>query len=128
MKILIAEDDLLMLETIKAQLKKDDYTVLGTNDGSEALQALESFEPDLIITDILMPYTSGLELIGIIRSEKDKKVPILVLSALDEEDTVLEAFSLGANDFLSKPFNPAEFNIRVKRLLNIAKKAKGRVA
>src|SRR6516225_5518773 len=118
MKILIAEDDLLMLETIKAQLKKDDYTVLGTNDGREALQALESFKPDLIITDILMPYTSGLELIGILRSEQDNKVPILVLSALDEEATVLEAFSMGANDFLSKPFKPAELTIRVKRLLN----------
>ena len=125
MKILIAEDDPIMLETIKEQLKKDDYTVFGTNDGREALQALDSFKPDLIITDILMPYTSGLELIGIIRSEKDQKVPILVLSALDEEATVLEAFSMGADDFLSKPFKPAEFNIRVQRLLNIAKKGKG---
>ena len=124
MKILIAEDDPIMLETIKAQLRGNDYTILGTNDGREALQALENFEPDLIITDILMPYSSGLELIGIIRSERGQKVPILVLSALDEEATVLEAFSMGANDFLSKPFNPAEFNIRVKRLLNIAKKGK----
>ncbi|HWB24067.1 MAG TPA: response regulator transcription factor [Chitinophagaceae bacterium] len=125
MKILIAEDDPIMLETIKEQLKKDEYVVLGTNDGREALQALDNFKPDLIITDILMPYTSGLELIGIIRSEKDEKVPILVLSALDEEATVLEAFSMGANDFLSKPFNPAEFNIRVKRLLTIGQKNKG---
>jgi len=125
MRILIAEDDPIMLETIKEQLKKDDYTVLGTNDGREALQAFESFGPDLIITDILMPYTSGLELIGIIRSEKDPKLPILVLSALDEEDTVLEAFSMGANDFLSKPFKPAEFNIRVQRLLNMGKKNRG---
>lgn len=125
MRILIAEDDPIMLETIKAQLKNDDYIVLGTNDGREALQAFDSFGPDLIITDILMPYTSGLELIGIIRSEKSPKLPILVLSALDEEATVMEAFSMGANDFLSKPFKPAEFNIRVQRLLNIAKKSKG---
>jgi len=124
MKILIAEDDPIMLETIKEQLKQDDYTVFGTNDGREALQAFDSFMPDLIITDILMPYTSGLELIGIIRSEKNPKIPILVLSALDEEATVLEAFSMGADDFLSKPFKPAEFNIRVKRLLTIAQKAK----
>jgi len=125
MKILIAEDDIIMLETIKAQLTKDNYTILGTNDGREALQAMENFQPDLIITDILMPYTSGLELIGIIRSEKDQKIPILVLSALDEEATVLEAFSMGANDFLSKPFKPTELTIRVKRLLNNAKKTRG---
>jgi DNA-binding response OmpR family regulator len=121
MKILIAEDDIIMLETIKAQLKKDDYIIFGANDGREALQALESFKPDLLITDILMPYTSGLELIGILRSEQDNKLPILVLSALDEEATVMEAFSMGANDFLSKPFKPTELTIRVKRLLNNAK-------
>ncbi len=124
MKILIAEDDVIMLAAIKEQLKKDNYTILGANDGREALQALETFKPDLIITDILMPYTSGLELIGILRSEHDNKLPILVLSALDEEETVMEAFSMGANDFLSKPFKPAELTIRVKRLLNNAKKVK----
>lgn len=125
MKVLVAEDDPIMLETIKEQLKKDDYTVLGTTDGQEALQAFDSFAPDLVITDILMPYTSGLELIGIIRTEKSPKLPILVLSALDEEATVMEAFSMGADDFLSKPFKPAEFNIRVQRLLNIARRNKG---
>jgi DNA-binding response OmpR family regulator len=124
MKILFAEDDIIMLETIKEQLKKDNFTILGTSDGRDALQEMENFKPDLIITDILMPYTSGLELIGILRSEYDKKLPILVLSALDEEETVLEAFSMGANDFLSKPFKPAELTIRVKRLLNNAKKGK----
>jgi DNA-binding response OmpR family regulator len=123
MKILIAEDDVIMLAAIKEQLKKDNYTILGANDGREALHALQTFKPDLIITDILMPYTSGLELIGILRSEHDNKLPILVLSALDEEETVMEAFSMGANDFLSKPFKPAELTIRVKRLLN-AKKSK----
>lgn len=124
MKILVAEDDIIMLETIKEQLKKDNFTILGTTDGRDALQEMGNFKPDLIITDILMPYTSGLELIGILRSEYDKKLPILVLSALDEEETVLEAFSMGANDFLSKPFKPAELTIRVKRLLNNAKKGK----
>jgi DNA-binding response OmpR family regulator len=124
MKILIAEDDIIMLETIKEQLKKDEYTILGTSDGREALQALESFKPDLLITDILMPYTSGLELIGILRSEQNNRLPILVLSALDEESAVMEAFSMGANDFLSKPFKPTELTIRVKRLLNNAKKGR----
>ncbi len=124
MKILIAEDDEIMLEAIKEQLNKDAYEILGTNDGREAIQALETFKPDLLITDILMPYTSGLELIGILRSEQNNKLPILVLSALDEEATVMEAFSMGANDFLSKPFKPTELTIRVKRLLNNAKKMK----
>lgn len=82
---------------------------------------METFKPDLIITDIVMPFTSGLELIGIVRSS-GIKIPILVLSAMDEEATVLEALSLGADDFIIKPFNTTEFSMRVKRLLAQQKK------
>lgn len=118
MKILIAEDDPLMMAVIKQQLSNEGYTLSINTDGREALEALESFMPDLIITDILMPFTSGLDLISVVRSS-GSKVPILVLSAMDQEATVLEALSLGANDFISKPFKPAEISMRVKRLLKI---------
>jgi DNA-binding response OmpR family regulator len=66
-----------------------------------------------------MPYTSGLELIGIVKSNSPKKIPVIVLSALGQEETVMEAFQLGADDFLTKPFNPTELSVRVKRLLKI---------
>lgn len=118
MKILIAEDDPIMLALIERQLKLEKYTTFSTTDGREALQSLDSFKPDIIITDILMPYTSGLDLIGIVRSDPRNKIPILVLSALDQEATVLEAFSMGADDFITKPFNPQELSMRVKRLLS----------
>ncbi len=119
MKILIAEDEPLMLMTIVAKLKNEGYEVTGTKDGSEALIAIENDRPDLIITDILMPYTSGLELIGIVKSIPGKSIPIIVLSALGQEETVLEAFQLGADDFLTKPFNSIELSLRVKRLLKL---------
>lgn len=118
MKILIAEDDPLMMAVIKQQLSNEGYALSINTDGREALEALESFVPDLIITDILMPFTSGLDLISVVRSS-GSKIPILVLSAMDQEATVLEALSLGANDFISKPFKPAEISMRVKRLLKI---------
>ena len=118
MKILIAEDDPLMMAVIKQQLSNEGYTLSINTDGREGLEALESFMPDLIITDILMPFTSGLDLISVVRSS-GSKIPILVLSAMDQEATVLEALSLGANDFISKPFKPAEISMRVKRLLKI---------
>lgn len=118
MKILIAEDDPLMMAVIKQQLSNEGYTLSINTDGREALEALESFKPDLIITDILMPFTSGLDLISVVRSS-GSKTPILVLSAMDQEATVLEALSLGADDFISKPFKPAEISMRVKRLLKI---------
>ena len=124
MKILVAEDEPLMLMAIEAKLKNDGFEVIGVSDGQEALKALEIDSPDLIITDILMPYTSGLELIGIVRANR-KKIPIIVLSGLGQEDTVMEAFQLGADDFITKPFNPTELSVRVKRLLKIpAKPAK----
>ena len=126
MKILVAEDEPVMLMAIEGRLKRDGFDVMGTPDGREALVAMESFQPDLIITDILMPYTSGLELIGIIRSDTAKKIPIIVLSGYGQEQTVMEAFQLGADDFITKPFNPTELSVRVKRLLKIPATSTGK--
>lgn len=118
MKILLAEDEPVMLMAISTRLRNDGYEVVTASDGMEALNHLESFTPDLIITDILMPYTSGLELIGMVKSNFNyAKIPIIVLSALGQEATVMEAFQLGADDFLTKPLNPTELSIRVKRFL-----------
>ena len=121
MKILVAEDEPIMLMTIVAKLKREGYKVTGSPDGREALKAIEADAPDLIITDILMPYTSGLELISIVKSNRKKNIPVIVLSGLGEEATVLEAFQLGADDFLTKPLNPTELSVRVKRLLKLNK-------
>ena len=118
MKILIAEDEPLMLMAIEAKLRNEGFEVTGVSDGQQALKLFEEFSPDLVITDILMPYTSGLELIGIVKS-KNRKLPVIVLSGIGEEDTVMEAFNLGADDFVTKPFNPTELMVRVKRLLKI---------
>ncbi|MGN6617644.1 MAG: response regulator [Ilyomonas sp.] len=117
MKILIAEDEPLMLLVIQKQLNNDGYETVVVTDGKEALQTLEKDSIDLIITDILMPFTSGLELIGIVKSDPTKNIPVIVLSAIGQESTVMEAFQLGADDFLTKPFNPPELSMRVKRLL-----------
>ena len=116
MKILIAEDDPLMSSLIRKQLEKDNHTLNVNADARDALEAMRVFEPDLIITDILMPFTSGLELIAIVRSS-GSKIPILVLSAMDQESTVLEALSLGADDFITKPFDANELSHRVNSLL-----------
>lgn len=121
MKILIAEDDVMMMASIEYQLKKDGYNISKANNGSEAMAAFEKEHPDLVVTDIIMPHTSGLEFIGFIRSSYNN-IPVLVLSALDEEDTVIEAFNLGADDFLTKPVKPGELSVRVKRLLEKAGK------
>lgn len=117
MKILIAEDEAMMLAALQKNLEDEGYEVVATTDGQEAIEKYHLHSPDLIITDILMPYTSGLELIGVVKSNGERNTPVIVLSALGQQTTVMEAFNLGADDFITKPFNPAELSLRVKRLL-----------
>lgn len=117
MKILIAEDEAMMLAALQKNLEDDGYEVIVATDGQEAIELFQNHTPDLVVTDILMPYATGLELIATIRSHSEPNTPIIVLSAMGQEATVLEAFNLGADDFLTKPFNPTELSLRVRRLL-----------
>lgn len=117
MIILVAEDDLIMLKTIEHRLKKDGHTVIIASDGREALKVLETTSPDLIITDIMMPFSSGLEVTAVVRKKLGKKIPVIVLSAMGQENVVLEAFQLGADDYITKPFSPNELSVRVKRYI-----------
>ncbi|RPD51048.1 MULTISPECIES: response regulator transcription factor [Chitinophagaceae] len=115
MKILVAEDEPIMLKTIELRLKKDGHEVMATDNGRKALEYVEQHQPDMIITDIMMPYTSGLEIVGKVR-QGEKYIPVIVLSSMGQENVVLEAFNLGADDYITKPFSPNELSIRVKRL------------
>lgn len=117
MKILVAEDEPIMLKTIELRLKKDGHTVITTTDGRQAMEQIEAQDPDLIITDIMMPYSSGLEIVGMVKNRATRKVPVIILSAMGQENVVLDAFNLGADDFISKPFSPNELSMRVKRFI-----------
>lgn len=118
MKILVAEDEPMLLKTIELKLKKEGYEVVSTSDGRQAIEQIEKEVPDLIITDIMMPYASGLEIISFVRKSITKKTPIIILSAMEQEKVVMEAFELGADDYITKPFSLNELAIRVKRLMN----------
>jgi two-component system response regulator VicR len=116
LKILIAEDDILMVKILEFILKKEGYQVTSCKDGLSAIEKIPVLVPDLIITDIMLPFRSGLEIIGFAK-ENYEEIPVIVVSSLGEEEgTVVEAFNLGADDFVSKPFNPNELLLRVKRL------------
>jgi two-component system alkaline phosphatase synthesis response regulator PhoP len=122
MKILICEDEEIMLTALEFRLRKQGFTVTKAEDGRQAMESLKKNRPDLIIADIMMPYVSGLELIQFVRTDlKDADMPIIVISALEYEDIVLEAFRLGATDFITKPFKPHELILRIKRIFQETK-------
>ncbi len=121
MKILIADDELIMLKIIELRLKKDGHKVIVTSNGQEALEQIKLQDPDMIIADIMMPFTSGLEIVSVVKHDKNyRKVPIIILSSMGQENVVLEAFNLGADDYITKPFSPNELSMRVKRLSTAA--------
>ncbi|MDO9136181.1 MAG: response regulator transcription factor [Lutibacter sp.] len=116
-KIVLAEDNTTLSLLLKFRLEKEGYKLLIAVDGKEAVELIEQHDPELILTDIMMPYISGLEVISHVRNKLNKQTPIIVFSAAGQEEMVLKAFNLGANDFMGKPFSPNELVIRVKRLL-----------
>lgn len=117
MKILIAEDEEMMLKTMEFKLKKEGFQVVACSNGEEAMEKIASENPDIIVTDIRMPFVTGLDIVRRVKVELKLNIPIIVLSAVGLEKTVLEAFDLGADDFITKPFSPNELIVRVRRLL-----------
>ena len=116
MKILICEDEEIMLTALEFRLRRQGFQVILAQDGRQALEKVQSENPDLIVADIMMPYVNGLELIHHVRTELNNEVPIIVMSAIEQDDVVLEAFKLGAKDFIAKPFKPDELILRIKRI------------
>jgi len=117
-KILLAEDNSTLSLLLKFRLEKEGYELFMAVDGKEAVEIIENQNLDLIITDIMMPFISGLEVISHIRNKLELDTPIIVFSSAGQEEMVLKAFDLGANDFMGKPFSPNELVIRVKRQLS----------
>lgn len=114
--ILIAEDEELMLKALSFKLKKEGYAVDVAGDGKVAMELVTANNYDLILSDIMMPFLGGLEIISAVKNDPTKSdTPIIILSAVGLEKTVLEAFELGADDFIVKPFNLNELSIRIKR-------------
>jgi DNA-binding response OmpR family regulator len=116
-KIVLAEDNSVLSLLLKFRLEKDGYQLFMAKDGKQAIEFIENENPDLILTDVMMDYFSGLEVISHVRNKLKSNVPILVFSSSGQEEMVLNAFNLGANDFMGKPLSPSELSIRVRRML-----------
>ena len=117
-KILIAEDEVLMLKALEYKLKKDGYQVDVALDGRQAMDKVKNNTYDLILTDVMMPFVGGMEILSYIKNDPIKKnTPVLLISAVGLENVVLEGFQLGADDFIYKPFNLNELSVRIKRYI-----------
>lgn len=116
MKILIVDDEEMSIKLIEIQLLKDNHEVLSTTDGREAIEIIKAEKPDLVISDIMMPFMSGLELLEIIKAE-NKKIPVILISALDDVEVVQTAIGMGADDFIIKPVKIDELTLRIHRVM-----------
>ncbi len=116
-KILVVEDEKMLLKTIEFRLKKEGFTIVTAENGKIAQDMLRSELPDLIISDVMMPYVSGLELVKHVKDFTEKEIPVILLTTLRQEQNVIKAFEMGADEFMTKPFSPNELVIRVNRLL-----------
>lgn len=116
-KILVVDDDPHIRKLLQVILAEEGFTILEAQDGKDALSLLDSEKVDLIILDIMMPNMDGWDLCENIRAYYSDSLPILMLTAKGETAQKVKGFNLGADDYLVKPFHPAELIARIKALL-----------
>ena len=117
MRILVADDDREIVDLLNIYLKNEGYEVVKAFNGEEALNQLEaSQEFDLVILDVMMPKVTGLEVVEVMR-EKDMGIPVIMVSAKSADHENIEGLFAGADDYVTKPFNPLEVMARVKSIL-----------
>jgi two-component system KDP operon response regulator KdpE len=117
-RVLVVDDEMQITRVLRTALSAQGYDVRTANEPEEALRLVQDWMPDLIITDLMMPGMTGIELSRAIRTKSD--VPILVLSVRDQERTKIEALDAGADDYVTKPFSTQELLARVRAHLRRA--------
>ena len=113
--ILVVDDDKKIVDLVTLYLKRDGYSVLAAYDGQEALDTARRKQPDLIVLDLLLPELDGTDVCRLLRAES--RVPIIMLTARSTDSDKLLGLDLGADDYLTKPFNPRELVARVRAVL-----------
>lgn len=114
-KILVVDDEPSITKLVSAYLKPEGYEVYTAADGNAGLKAARTFKPDLIILDVMLPGLDGIELLSKLRRESD--VYVIMLTARTEETDKIVGLSVGADDYVTKPFSPRELVARVKAAL-----------
>ncbi|ABS42235.1 MULTISPECIES: response regulator transcription factor [Clostridium] len=117
--ILVIDDEVKIIEVIKLYLENEGYTVIQATSGIEALKKQSEFNPDLLILDLMLPDISGENVCERIR--KESEVPIIMLTAKSSEDSILNGYSIGSDDYITKPFSPKQLVAKVNAVLKRVK-------
>ena len=118
--VLIVDDDVKLVKLLQTYFEKEGYCTYSANDGLDALQMVRVRKPDIIVLDLMLPGLDGLNVCRRIR--KDNDIPIIMLTARDEESDRLIGLEIGADDYVTKPFSPKEVIARAKAILRRANK------
>jgi DNA-binding response OmpR family regulator len=122
-RILVVEDDRSVQSLISYKLKNSGFEVAVATNGAEALELLGKNTVDLILADLMMPVMSGKEfLVAVKKNDSTKDIPVVILTAKTLENEVIEGLALGADDYIKKPFSPAELIARVRNVLSRVKR------
>lgn len=113
--ILVVDDEPPIVRLVKAKLRVDGYEVVTASDGNEALQVLQQESPDLVVLDVMMPEMDGFETLRRIR--QNSTVPVVMLTARGSDMDKLKGLQSGADDYITKPFNPDELEARIAAIL-----------
>ncbi|NKI32279.1 response regulator transcription factor [Croceivirga thetidis] len=116
-QLLLAEDDEMLASLLDYRLRKDGYDVCVSHNGKSVKENLQKRIPDAIVCDIMMPYFSGIELVDYVRNDLKSNVPIIMISSASNDENILSAFEMGANDFVPKPVSPTELLARITKEL-----------
>lgn len=119
-RVLICDDELMNRKVASKILKKEGFEVVEAVNGKEALEVLKNTQVELILMDLMMPEMDGYEATKIIKTDENlSHIPLIVISALSDRSAITKGLSLGANEYISKPFDITEFVLRVKNAINL---------
>lgn len=120
--ILVVDDEASVVEVVALYLRRDGFQVRVAGDGREALTAIQTQLPSLVILDVMLPELDGLEIMRRLRADPSSDIPVILLTARSQEVDRIFGLELGADDYVTKPFSPAELVSRVKAVLRRAQR------
>ena len=116
--ILVVDDDPVILQLLQVNFEMEGFSVITAADGQEGVERTRADRPDIIVSDVMMPRMSGLELVAELKGDPDTaRIPVLLLTAKAQQSDIADGLGRGADDYVTKPFEPLELVDRVNRLL-----------